>query len=105
ASLFPVVPLQETWPSVADAVWPPEGIEPFDAWDLPFMNTLILLLSGTTVTWAHHALIHNRQDEVVKALAITVGLGVLFSCLQALEYAHAPFGFKDTVFASTFYMA
>lgn len=85
--------------------WPPAGIHPFDPFDLPLLNTLILLLSGTTVTWAHHALLEKDRKGLITGLAITVGLGLLFSCLQAYEYVHASFGFKDTAYASTFYMA
>ncbi len=73
------------------AVWPPVGIHTFDPWDLPFLNTLILLLSGTTVTWAHYALMHDKRKDVVKALFITVCLGITFTLLQAVEYVHASF--------------
>ena len=86
-------------------VWPPEGIQTFDPFDLPLINTLILLLSGTTVTWAHAALLQNNRKELLWGLGITVILGFLFTCLQAYEYSHAAFGFTDTVYASTFYMA
>ncbi len=86
-------------------IWPPANIETISAFDLPFMMTMILLLSGCTVTWAHHSLIENKQKDTVKALALTVALGVIFSGFQIYEYYHAAFGFKDTVFASTFYMA
>lgn len=106
ASLFPKVHIQDTWDMLTGtAVWPPEGIIPFDAWDLPFINTLILLLSGTTVTWAHYALLQNNQKDMVTALAITVGLGFSFTLLQALEYSHAAFKFTDGIYAATFYMA
>jgi cytochrome c oxidase subunit III len=104
ASVMPAGILEGVWVA-KPGVWPPEGIETFDPWHIPFMNTLILLLSGTTVTWAHHELLHNKQKDLVKALAITVFLGICFSCLQAYEYIHAPFGFKQGVFASNFYMA
>ncbi len=104
ASLFPRVPLEETW-AIIEGIWPPEGILTFDPWDLPFINTLVLLLSGTTVTWAHHALLERKNNEVVTALAITVALGVSFTLLQALEYSHAAFGFIDGIYASTFYLA
>lgn len=104
ASLFPVLPLDEVW-HIAEGIWPPEGIHTFDAWDLPFINTLILLLSGTTVTWAHHALLERKNDEVIKALWCTVLLGLFFSALQAYEYAHAAFALSDGVYASTFYLA
>lgn len=92
------------WP-VAAGVWPPEGIVTFDPWDLPLINTLILLLSGTTVTWAHHALLNNDRKSLITGLSLTVALGVFFSLLQALEYSHAAFGFTDGVYASNFYMA
>ncbi|NDG05160.1 MAG: cytochrome c oxidase subunit 3, partial [Alphaproteobacteria bacterium] len=72
---------------------------------LPFLNTLILLLSGTTVTWAHYAILKGDQKNTIKALWMTVLLGVLFTCCQAYEYSHAAFGFKDGIYASTFYMA
>ncbi|MCX8505564.1 MAG: cytochrome c oxidase subunit 3 [Alphaproteobacteria bacterium] len=86
-------------------VWPPANIKPFDPFHLPYLNTLILLLSGTTVTWAHHALIHDNRRHAIIGLAITVLLGLSFTSLQAYEYAHAAFGFKDGIYASTFYLA
>lgn len=100
----PKLPLEETW-AIAEGVWPPKGIETFDAWDLPFLNTLVLLLSGTTVTWAHHAVLHNQRKELIQALTYTVALGFIFTLLQAYEYSHAAFGFTDGVYASTFYIA
>lgn len=107
ASTLPVAPvdtLAEPW-AVAAGVWPPVGIEPFDPFHLPFLNTLILLLSGTTVTWAHYAVLHGDRENTVKALWCTVILGVLFTACQAYEYGHAAFGFTDGIYASTFYMA
>ncbi len=104
ASWFPKLPLEDVW-AIAEGVWPPKGIVTFDAFDLPFINTLILLLSGTTVTWAHAALLRQNKKELITALWLTVGLGAFFTCLQAVEYSHAQFGFKDGVYASTFYMA
>lgn len=91
--------------TVAQGAWPPAGIKTFDAWDIPFINTLILLLSGTTVTWAHYALLHKNRRDLVRGLAITVLLGMLFTALQAYEYHHAHFGFKDGIYASNFFMA
>ena len=90
---------------VIGGVWPPVGVETFDAFDLPFLNTLILLLSGCTVTWAHHAILKKDQKQAVNALIITVALGLIFTCLQAFEYSHAAFGFTDDIYSSTFYMA
>ena len=88
-----------------DGIWPPEGITTFDPFDLPLINTLILLLSGCTVTWAHHAMQHGNRKDFMNGLGLTVLLGISFTALQALEYAHAPFGFTDGVYPSVFYMA
>ncbi len=86
-------------------VWPPPSIHPVPPFDLPFLMTMILLLSGTTVTWAHHAILAGNQKSATQALVYTVSLGVVFLCLQAYEYTHAHFGFTAGSFASTFYMA
>ena len=86
-------------------LWPPEAITPIPAFELPFMMTMILLLSGCSVTWAHHALLEGKQKETVIALGWTVFLGVIFLGFQIFEYTHAAFGFTDGIFASTFYMA
>ena len=86
-------------------VWPPVGMKVLDPFGYPLLNTLILLCSGTTITWAHHALIHGDRDGLKKGLWATIGLGVLFSCIQAYEYAHAPFGFSDNIYTSAFFMA
>ena len=76
-------------------IWPPEGIETFDPLDIPYLNTLILLLSGTTCTWAHHEVREGNMKEAIKALKITVALGVFFSLLQAYEYHHATFDYCE----------
>ena len=78
---------------------------PFDAWELPFLNTLILLTSGITVTWAHHALIEGDRKHLVQGLGLTILLGITFTSLQAYEYGHAAFGFTDGIYSTTFYMA
>ncbi len=80
------------------SVWPPKSIHTFNPFDMPFMMTLILLLSGTTVTWAHHAVLDGKTKDAARALALTVGLGFIFSCFQAFEYHHAAFTIKDGIF-------
>ncbi|MFD1252928.1 MULTISPECIES: cytochrome c oxidase subunit 3 [Devosia] len=85
--------------------WPPTGIELFDPWHLPLFNTLILLTSGTTVTWAHHALLENDRQGLRWGLVLTVALGVLFSFVQYLEYTHAGFSFSGNLYGATFFMA
>ena len=86
-------------------VWPPKGIETFDPLDIPYLNTLILLLSGTTCTWAHHELREGNNKEALKGLYYTVFLGFIFSLLQIYEYQHATFGFTEGIYPSTFFMA
>jgi cytochrome c oxidase subunit III len=94
SSLFPV-----------GGVWPPKGITPFNPFEFPFLNTLILLLSGTTVTWAHHSLLEGNQKGLIQGLTVTVLLGLSFTCVQAYEYAHAAFHFTGGIYPSTFFMA
>ena len=110
-------------------VWPPAGIVTLDPWHFPLLNTLILLTSGTTVTWAHHAIQTGDKKGATQGLLITVLLGLSFTCVQAWEYAHAPFTFGfnglakapfeggahallaagvgnfDAIYGSTFFMA
>jgi len=90
---------------VAQDVWPPEGIVPLETWGLPFLNTLILLTSGATVTYAHHAILKNDHKKCAFGLALTVILGVIFTGTQAYEYTQATFGFTDGIYSSTFYLA
>jgi cytochrome c oxidase subunit 3 len=86
-------------------MWPPKDIITFDPFQLPYLNTLILLLSGTSVTWAHHELLGNNHQESAKALLITVVLGFIFTIVQGIEYAHAAFSIKDGIYPSTFFLA
>ncbi len=90
---------------VPGGVWPPEGVVTFDTFGLPFMNTLILLLSGVTVTWAHHALLEGNRRNLIRGLGITVLLGIAFTGFQAFEYGHAGFSFSGGIYGSTFFMA
>ena len=86
-------------------VWPPKSIQTLNAWDLPYFNTLILLLSGTTVTWAHDAISKGNIKEMMRMTAITILLGLIFLGVQAYEYSHATFAFSGGIYPSTFYMA
>jgi cytochrome c oxidase subunit 3 len=85
--------------------WPPTGIEVLDPWHFPLLNTLILLTSSTTVTWAHHALLHNDREGVKNGLWVTIILAVCFTAVQAYEYTHAAFGFSGNIYGATFFMA
>lgn len=85
--------------------WPPTAIVPFNPFQIPLLNTAILLASGVTVTWAHHATTENLHSQAIQGLALTVSLGVYFSALQALEYIEASFSIADSVYGSTFFVA
>lgn len=91
--------------SIIKGMWPPKGIMLLDPWNIPFMNTLILMLSSTTVIWANAALSMNKRDEAVKALGITIFLAIAFTSLQAYEYHHASFTFTQGIYPSNFFMA
>ena len=105
ASLFSGELIQESRVAHTGGHWPPDGVEVFNPWHLPLLNTVILLTSGATVTWAHHALRENKRGGLIWGLVLTVVLGVAFTCIQAYEYAHAGFGFTDGIYSSTFFMA
>ena len=86
--------------------WPPKGIHPFDPFDVPFLNTLVLLLSGTTVTWAHHALLNNdRKGPDPRPCRHRPPRPVLH-LVPGLRIRHAAFGFiGGGIYPSTFFMA
>ncbi|MGL4973669.1 MAG: cytochrome c oxidase subunit 3, partial [Bosea sp. (in: a-proteobacteria)] len=105
AALYAGEAIQYTRTELLGAQWPPKGIQTFDPWHLPLLNTLILLTSGTTVTWAHHALIEGDREGLKKGLWLTVILGALFTVCQVYEYSHAAFGFSGNIYGATFYMA
>ena len=100
---------QLLWPGFS-ASWPTGGPgggnvpTPVDAWGIPALNTLILLSSGATVTWAHWGLQKGRQSQLKLGLAFTVALGIVFIALQIHEYADAAFSIRDGIYGATFYM-
>nr|BBN79993.1 cytochrome c oxidase subunit 3 [Grandidierella rubroantennata] len=85
--------------------WPPTAIMPFNPFQIPLLNTLILLSSGVTVTWAHHSILEDKHTDSVQGLIFTVILGLYFTALQAMEYIEAPFSIADSVYGSTFFVA
>ncbi|MCB9990398.1 MAG: cytochrome c oxidase subunit 3 [Rhodospirillales bacterium] len=105
ASLYAADAKQFLRTDYTGGVWPPTGIEIIPPFELPLLMTMILLLSGCTVTWAHHCILEGKQDEAAKALGITVLLGAVFLGFQIFEYAHAKFGFTQGIYPSTFFMA
>ncbi len=105
ASLFAGEAKQYARVAFTGGHWPPKGIEVLNPWHFPLLNTLILLTSGTTVTWAHHELLRNNRNGLKVGLILTILLGISFTCIQAYEYSHAPFAFRGSIYGSTFFMA
>jgi cytochrome c oxidase subunit 3 len=86
-------------------VWPPIYYNVLNAWEIPFLNTIILLSSGATVTWAHYGIIKSNYKQSILGLLLTIFLAVFFTILQGYEYLDAPFTISDSVYGSTFFMA
>jgi len=87
------------------SIWPPIGIQALDAFSVPLLNTAILLSSGCTVTWSHHAMVAGDRKNAIIGLFFTVILGLIFTALQAMEYYEAPFTIADSIYGSTFFVA
>ncbi len=85
------------------AVWPPKGIEVISPWQIPLLNTLLLLTSGASLTWSHAALLGGYRREARTALLLTLVFAILFTGFQAYEYFNAPFTIAEGVYGSTFY--
>jgi cytochrome c oxidase subunit 3 len=110
--LFTVPELGDThllWPDY-QATWPTAGpgvqkeFSPMPAWGIPAVNTLILLSSGVTVTWAHWGLKNNNRTQLKIGLLLTILLGAVFLGLQIYEYRSATFDFQTGIYGATFFM-
>jgi len=97
AALLPVIEI--------GSIWPPKGIDVFNPIEIPLLNTLILLCSGATVTYAHHAIAGGLKTEAVLGLILTVVLAFVFTLLQAFEYCSSNFTISDGIYGSTFFLA
>uniref|UniRef100_A0AAU8HMQ1 Cytochrome c oxidase subunit 3 n=1 Tax=Rhinella tacana TaxID=2826103 RepID=A0AAU8HMQ1_9NEOB len=97
ASLAPTFEIGESWP--------PTGILPLNPFEVPLLNTAVLLASGVTVTWAHHSIMQGNRKEAIQSLTLTIILGLYFTALQAMEYYEAPFSIADGIYGSTFFVA
>nr|YP_007317564.1 cytochrome oxidase subunit III [Cnemaspis limi]ADY86101.1 cytochrome oxidase subunit III [Cnemaspis limi] len=86
-------------------IWPPLGVHPLNPFAVPLLNTAVLLASGVTVTWAHHAIMIGDRKGALQGLLTTILLGIYFTLLQAIEYAEAPFTIADATYGSTFFVA
>nr|SSW88880.1 cytochrome c oxidase subunit III [Pharmacophagus antenor] len=87
------------------AMWPPYNITPFNPFQIPLLNTIILITSGITITWAHHAIMENNYSQMTQGLFLTIILGIYFTILQAYEYYEAPFTIADSIYGSIFFLA
>lgn len=87
------------------ANWPPFGLTPFNPFQIPLLNTIILLSSGISVTWCHHSLLENNHQQALQSLLLTIILGIYFTILQAYEYLEAPFCIADSIYGRSFFIA
>ena len=86
-------------------IWPPMGIQTFNAFSIPLLNTVVLISSGVRVTWTHHSLIDKNHNQAVASLGITIFLGIYFTLLQGIEYYEARFRIADSCYGCTFFIA
>jgi cytochrome c oxidase subunit 3 len=87
------------------AQWPPMGIEPINPFELPLLNTILLLSSGATVTYAHHSLLKGERAGSLYGSIFTVLLAVVFTIFQGVEYSVSSFTISDGAFGTCFYFA
>nr|YP_010329380.1 cytochrome c oxidase subunit III [Ixodes kuntzi]UNO53642.1 cytochrome c oxidase subunit 3 [Ixodes kuntzi] len=86
------------------SMWPPQNIIPFNPFEIPLLNTTILISSGISISWSHHSIINNNFKQSFNSLLITIILGITFTFLQSWEYMEAQFSMSDSIFGSTFFM-
>ena len=87
------------------AQWPPIGIEPVNPFELPLLNTVILLSSGATVTYAHHSLIHGERKGALYGSIATILLAIIFTAFQGIEYSVSSFTISDGAFGTCFFFS
>ena len=87
------------------AHWPPKGIDPINPFELPLLNTILLLSSGVTVTYAHHSLLQGNRSGTLYGLLFTIILAIVFTTLQGIEYTVSSFTLSDGAFGSCFYFS
>nr|YP_010990622.1 cytochrome c oxidase subunit III [Diostrombus politus]WOW99040.1 cytochrome c oxidase subunit III [Diostrombus politus] len=84
--------------------WPPKSILTFNPMEIPLLNTIILLSSGATITWAHQTLLNNKFSTTNKSMLMTILLGIYFTILQYMEYKESQFTMADSIYGSMFFM-
>lgn len=86
------------------SLWPPLGIKTINPWNIPLLNTIILLTSGATITWSHNAIICGNREYSILSLILTLLLAIFFIFIQAFEYIESPFNISDSIFGTTFFL-
>lgn len=86
-------------------VWVPHLVSALNPWGVPLLNTILLLSSGFSITWAHSAIVLGSKEEAILSLSITILLAIIFTLVQAFEYLTCPFNITDGVYGSTFFLA
>jgi cytochrome c oxidase subunit 3 len=84
-------------------IWPPLEITVLNTWEVPALNTAILLTSGAAITWAHYGLFKNNRDDVIKGFLFTIFLAALFTSFQAMEYFESTYSISDGIYGSIFF--
>nr|YP_009987510.1 cytochrome c oxidase subunit III [Bambusiphaga taibaishana]QBZ37970.1 cytochrome c oxidase subunit III [Bambusiphaga taibaishana] len=84
--------------------WPPKGIDTFNPMEIPLLNTIILISSGASITWAHQSILSNKLKQSIKSLMITILLSIYFTSLQWIEYKNSSFTITDSVYGSSFFL-
>nr|YP_026045.1 cytochrome c oxidase subunit III [Xibalbanus tulumensis]AAS00886.1 cytochrome c oxidase subunit 3 [Xibalbanus tulumensis] len=87
------------------SMWPPLGIKPFNPFQVPLLNTMILLASGVSITWSHNSMMEKNMSEAIQSLQVTIILGLMFTFIQVMEYKESPFSISDSVYGTTFFVA
>lgn len=86
-------------------IWPPLSIKSFNPINVPLLNTVILIRSGFSITWSHHLILEKKINKSLKALKITLTIGVYFSLLQIIEYIQSEFSINDSSYGNIFFIA
>nr|UZT67508.1 cytochrome c oxidase subunit 3 [Trybliographa sp. ZJUH 20220008] len=86
------------------AMWPPLNINQFNPYQIPFLNTILLLSSGFTITLSHHSILNKNKSLSTKSLLMTIFLGMTFSLIQMYEYLESSFTISDSIYGSIFFM-
>nr|UZT67542.1 cytochrome c oxidase subunit 3 [Ibalia sp. ZJUH 20220011] len=84
--------------------WPPKNISSFNPYQIPLLNTIILLSSGISITYCHYSILNNKKYKSLISLTLTIILGLIFTFIQLIEYMESLFTMNDSIFGSLFFM-